>query len=114
MRELPSRRSWSGSPARWAGVLVAVMLTVVGSSRAEAGKLSWLDDVVQEVIRDAKAGGKSVIRGGDGASTSLRASGRLFVHEADEGLEVLAKRSDDLARAGRKVEDVSETLLQKR
>ena len=112
MRDVLNHRSWS--PGGWARVLVAVALAVIGSSRAEAGKLSWLDDVVQEVIRDAKVGGKSVIRGGDGASTSLRASGRLFVHEADEGLEVLAKRSDDLARAGRRVEDVSETLLQKR
>ena len=36
---------------------------------ARAGKLSWLDDVVQEVIVEAKAGGKGLAReiGGDGA-----------------------------------------------
>jgi hypothetical protein len=81
---------------------------------ARAGKLSWLDDVVQEVVRDARAGGQVAARGGDGASTGARAAGRLFAHEADEGLEVLAKRSDDLARAGRKVEQPSEALLKAR
>ena len=47
-------------------------------------------------------------------SGRARGAGRLFVHEADEGLEVLAKRSDDLARVGRRVEQPSEALLQSR
>ena len=53
---------------------------------AHAGKLSWLDDVVQDVIVEAKAGGKGLVRGGDGARTEIRGAGRLFLtHEADEG-----------------------------
>jgi hypothetical protein len=81
----------------------------------QAGKLSWLDDVIQDVILEAKAGGKSVIRGGDGARTEIRRAGRLFVsHEADETLEQFVRRSDDLAKAGRRVEQPTEALLQAR
>ena len=113
IRHVPTR---THSPWRRPGVLVALALTLglILSSPARAGKLSWLDDVVQEVVREAQAGGKAAIRGGDGASTTLRATGRLFAHEADDGLEMLVKRSDDLARAGRRVENASEALLQKR
>jgi hypothetical protein len=111
MRDVPNRRSWL---AGLACTVAALTMALVVPTPAHAGKLSWLDDVVQEVVRETRAGGKAVVRGTDGASTSLRASGRLFIHEADEGLETLAKRSDDLARASRQVEDVSESLLQKR
>ncbi len=38
-----------------------------------AGKLSWLDDVVQEVIVEAKAGGKQLVRSSDGARAEIRA-----------------------------------------
>lgn len=76
---------------------------------ARAGKLSWLDDVIQEVVLEAKAGGKATVREGHGAAT--RAAGRLFVHEADEGLEIAARRYDDLARVGRRVDQPSEALL---
>ncbi|MDR3632748.1 MAG: hypothetical protein P4L84_02870 [Isosphaeraceae bacterium] len=79
---------------------------------ARAGSLSWLDEVVQEVVRDAKAGGRAAVREGEGAGG--RAAGRLFVREADEGLEIVARRYDDLARAGRKAEAPSEALLQRR
>ena len=82
---------------------------------AQAGKLSWLDDLVQEVILEAKAGGKGLVRGGDGARTEIRGAGRLFVtHEADETLEQLVRRSEELARAGRRVEQPTEALLQAR
>jgi hypothetical protein len=80
-----------------------------------AGKLSWLDEVVQEVIVEAKAGGKQLVRGSDGARAELRGAGRLFLsHQADEGLENLVRRSDELARAGRRLEQPSEALLQAR
>ncbi|WP_165226865.1 hypothetical protein [Aquisphaera insulae] len=80
-----------------------------------AGKLSWLDDVVREVIAETKAGGKAVLRGGEAARAEARGAGRLFVrHDAEEGLEQLVKRSDDLARAGRKLEQPSEALLEGR
>ena len=54
-------------------------------------------------------------RGGDGARTEIRRVGRLFVtHEADETLEHLVRRSDELARAGRRLEQPTEALLQAR
>jgi len=109
MRNVVNRRPrFSGRLA----VLVGLALALPASARA--GKLSWLDEVVQEVVREAEAGGKAVARGGDGATATLRGTGRLFAREADEGLEVLAKRSDDLARVGRRAETASESLLQKR
>ena len=112
------QRFWSPLPIHrraLAGVLAAVGLVLLGTGSARAGKLTWLDEVVQEVVREAEAGGKIVARGGDGASTAMRGTGRLFAREADDSLEILAKRSDDLARAGRKVEgSATEALLQKR
>ncbi|GAC1472734.1 MAG: hypothetical protein NVSMB9_20340 [Isosphaeraceae bacterium] len=116
MHDVANRRSWfsatTGRRAALGGMLA--LLRVSAPTTAHAGKLSWLDDVVREVVREAEAGGKVVVRGGDGARTALRGGGRLFAHEADEGLEVLVRRSDDLARAGYKVESVSEALLQRR
>ena len=82
---------------------------------AQAGKLSWLDDVVREVIAEARAGGRSVVKGGHGARVELRSAGRLFVgHDAEEGLEQLVRRSDELARAGRRIERPTEALLETR
>jgi hypothetical protein len=82
---------------------------------AQAGKLSWLDDVLRKVIAESRAGGKSLIKGGEGAKVELRAAGRLFAsHDADEGLEQLIKRSDELARAGRRIDHPTEALLQSR
>lgn len=84
---------------------------------ARAGKLSWLDDVVQEVIAEARAGGKGLAReiGGDGAKLEARRAGKLFLsHEADEGLERLLRQSDELAQAGGKLERPAEALLESR
>ena len=115
MRDESSRYPRSKTPLRWAcGTVVALSAVLMMAGPVQAGRLSWLDDVVQEVVREARAGGKQVARGGDGASTALHASGRLFAHEADEGLEVLARRSESLAHSGRRVESSSEALLQKR
>jgi hypothetical protein len=84
-------------------------------SVALAGKISWLDDVVHEVILETRVSGKRLIRGGDGASAQLRGAGRLFLsHNADETLEQLVRRSDELAQAGRRVEQPAEALLQAR
>jgi hypothetical protein len=69
---------------------------------------------VQEVVREAGHGGRAAARGGDAASTTAHAAGRLFVHEADEGLEIIARRAEDLGRAGRRVDRPAEELLQKR
>jgi hypothetical protein len=85
------------------------------TATAQAGKLSWLDDLVQEVIIEARASGKAMVRGGDGASTEIRRGARLFLtHDADQGLEQLIKRSDELAHAGRKIEQPAEALLEAR
>jgi hypothetical protein len=112
-----SRNGWlrSARLIRWALLLTPVLGMLVSPGIARAGKLSWLDDVVQDVIVEAKAGGKRLVRGGDGASTELRRAGRLFLRsQGDEGLEQLVRRSDELARAGRRFEQPSEALLKAR
>jgi hypothetical protein len=104
--------------ARLAAVLVLGSLTLLGvPGVVRAGKLSWLDDVVQEVILEARAGGKSLARevGGDGSRAGFRRAGRLFLaHDADEGLEHLIRQSDDLAQAGRRIDRPAEALLESR
>ena len=95
MRDLPR--------ARPIALAVLAALVLAPSARA-GGKLRWLDEVVQQVVREADAGGKTVARG----------TGRLFLHEADEGLEALAKRSDDLARLARRSEQPAEAALRSR
>jgi hypothetical protein len=115
---LTSKRhsGWASSVPllRWVGAMVPVLVMLVSPGIAQAGKLSWLDDVVQDVLVEAKAGGKRLVRGGDGARTELRA-GRLFLAgQADEGLEQLVRRSEELAKAGRRFEQPSEALLKAR
>jgi len=103
-----------GGPRRIATAALAVLLAMPGAARA--GKLSWLDNVVKEVVREAEAGGKVAARGADDVAGAARAGGRLFVREAaDEGLDVVARRAEGLARAGRAaVVEPSEALLQSR
>ena len=116
MRSVPNRRGGLPELFRRSAVVALALLSgiLVATPSAEAGKINWLDDVVREVIRETEAGGRAVVRGGDGASAAVRGSARLFGREADEGLEILAKRSEDFARAGRRVENTSEALLQTR
>ena len=64
--------------------LIAVLIL---AAPAHAGKLSWLDEVVQQVVREAEAGGKVAVRAE--GRTIGRTSGRLFAREADEGLEAI-------------------------
>src|SRR5438309_91052 len=78
------RPAWLGLP-----LLAVLALVLAAPQPARASKLSWLDEVVQEVVREAKAGGRAAARG---EGTGARAAGRLFVREADEGLEVVARR----------------------
>jgi hypothetical protein len=79
---------------------------------ALAGKVSWLDDVLRRVVREAETEGKAVARAVDGPV--VRASGRMLAHDAEEGLEVLAKRSDDLARTARRLDQPAEAALKTR
>lgn len=92
-----------GTPA----MLVALTLLAMPLP-AQASKLSWLDDVLQDVVAEARAGGRAAIRG---EGSTARAAGRLLVNEADESLEAIARRSDDFVRAGRRVDAPSEALL---
>jgi hypothetical protein len=99
----------------WATVFLLVLVLLGQAGPAQAGKLSWLDDVVREVIAEARAGSRSLVKGGEAARVELRSAGRLFAErDAEEGLERLVRQSDELARAGRRIEPVSETLLQSR
>ena len=107
MRELTNRRT--RMPIVLAGGLLLAALAT--PAPALAGKLSWMDEFVQEVVRGAKAEGKAAARS---EGVAARGAGRLFVREADEGLEALAKRSDDLARATRRVDAPAEALLETR
>lgn len=108
MRVPTRRRSWSRP------ILLALGLLAPGvlPSAARAGKVAWLDDVVRQVVRDAEREGKAAGRVAE--RSAAHSAGRLFVREADEGLEALAKRSDDLARTARRVEQPSEALLEKK
>lgn len=100
---------------RLAWPVALAWLVLAQPANVWAGKLSWLDDLVQEVVVEAKAGGKQLVRNSDGARAEMRRAGRLFVtHQADEGLENLVRRSDELARAGRRLEEPGEALLQAR
>lgn len=109
MTHLLSERwpAWS----RRAALLAIVGLAAVASP-AQAGKLSWLDEVVQQAVREARAGGETVGRGADEAATT---SARLLVRESDESLATLARQSDELARtAGRGVDEPAEAALRTR
>jgi hypothetical protein len=100
---------------RWLPVVAVLPLLMLAlPTPARAGQLAWLDDVVQQVVREAENAGRAAGRGSEGAAVTARATGRLFVHEADEGLELVARRSEELARAGGRVERPAEALLQQR
>jgi hypothetical protein len=101
--------------ARLAGMVALAVVMLAQPGTVRAGKLSWLDDLVQDVIVEARASGKGLVRGGDGARTEVARAGRLFLaRDADEGLEHLVRRADELAHAGRRVEQPAEALLQAR
>ena len=108
MRMPTSRGSWS--------LGLALALAALGGLAAPAparagGKVAWLDDVIRQVVREAEAEGKVAARG---AEHSAARAGRLFAREADEGLETLARRSDDLARAAHRAEQPAEALLDRK
>ena len=96
---VPSHRA-AGRARRLALGLAVVLMMLTQSGSVQAGKLSWLDDVVRNVIVEAKSGAKGVVRGGNGTRAEVRSAGRLFiVHDADESLERLVRRSEELRAA---------------
>ncbi|WP_337177323.1 hypothetical protein [Paludisphaera sp.] len=97
--------------AGWVVVSAAALMLAPGSARA--GAFSWLDEVVRAIIAEAR-GGKAVARGGDAAAVEARAAGKLFAAGAEESLEQVAKRSDELGLAARRVDNPSELLLETR
>jgi hypothetical protein len=97
---------------RWI-VAAALVVLLAAPGTAWAGRLSWLDEVVQQVVRETEVGGRAVARGSDNGG---RVVGRLFVREAaDEGLDVVARRAEDLAKAGKSAGAApTEALLRQR
>lgn len=87
---------------------LAIAALALLPASALAGKVSWLDDVVRAAVREAEAGTKAEAKG------LARSADRLFLKGGEEGLEGLARRSDDLARAARKVEEPAEVALRTR
>lgn len=86
--------------------LVALAALAWPGASAFAGKLSWLDEVVQTAIKEADAGGKAAAR------AESHAGGRLLLKGADESLETVARRSDELTRSlGRRIEQPAEAAL---
>lgn len=90
---------------RTLSIALLMTLTLVGS--AQAGKVSWLDDVVRSAVREAEVGSRI-------ESRAIGSTSRFFAKEAEESLEGLARRSDDLARAARKVEEPVDVALRTR
>jgi hypothetical protein len=109
-----SRPALACAPRALVGIGTVLFMLWTQAS-AYAGKLSWLDDVVHEVIVEAKAGGKGIVRDGDVARAELRRAGRLFpTRNANETLEQLVRRSEELAPAGRRAGRPAEAVLQAR
>ena len=94
----------------FAGLCAGLTLAATAPARA-GGKVSWLDDVVRQAVREAEAGGRAAARV---EGRSARPAAKLFAGEADEGLEVLVKRSDDMARAARRIDAPAEAALDAR
>jgi hypothetical protein len=106
---------WSGRAGRLIAACGVALIMLGRPEFVQAGKLSWLDDVVHDVIIEAKSGAKGFVRNGDSARAEIRGSGRLFLlHDGDETLERLVRRSDELAGGARRVEPPIDALLEGR
>ena len=98
----PNRPPTSSKVVGWA-VLAASVALIAPTSAMAGGKVAWLDEVVQEVILEARSGGKALAEGE--ATATARAAGRLFAREADDGPRSPGPSgADDLARAAHRAE----------
>lgn len=86
--------------------LWVAMVFLVALPQVEAGSLSWLDDMIQASVRQADpklAGGRAT---------------KLFAREAselgDDGLGVIARRSQELARSARRSDETVDALTEAR
>ncbi len=98
---------------RTARALAAALAAVVAlmPAGAQAGQVAWLDEVVQQVVREAELGARAA---GRAEAVTARTASRLFAREADQSLTTLARRSDDLARVARRAEEPAEAALHAR
>lgn len=89
------------------GIIALAALLAAPTTARAGGKVSWLDEVVQDVIRQA--------RGADATATaSARGATKLFAKQADEPLEIVARQYDSLARTGRRLDEPADALLNSR
>lgn len=98
-------------PQRARLIALGIALLVVIAPHARAGQLGWLDEVVQQAIREADTGGRALARG---EARSARTVGKLFLEESEASLETLARRSDNLARVAGRAEAPTEAALRLR
>jgi hypothetical protein len=89
-------------------VLLVALGSLLTSGTAWAGSLGWLDEVVQQVVRETEVGGRAVARA---EGKAARSAGRLLVKDADESLEALARRSEAVARSAGKLDEPAEAVL---
>lgn len=89
------------------GVGVALSAFLISPLAVHAGSLGWLDEVVQQAVREADVGGRAVARG---EARVARSGARLFSHEAEASLETLARRAD-LGRLAKGADTQSEAAL---
>ncbi len=98
------------SNRRWIALGLLATLILLPAP-AFAGKVAWLDDVVEQAVREVEQGGRAAARA---EGRIARTSGRFFAREAEESLESLARRSDDLARMARRIDEPAEAALRTR
>lgn len=93
------------------GALAAILaIWLMAPSSAQAGRLTWLDDVLRQIVADARTGAKGALH--EGAELKV---GRLFTtRQADRGLEELVQSSADLSRTAARVEQPAQALLDAR
>ena len=73
------------------GPLLLAVLVLALPPTARAGQLAWLDEVVQQVVREAKVGGRAAVRGGDATATTAHAAGRLIRARGRRGPGALSR-----------------------
>ena len=86
--------------------LIFSILVLLQATTLTAGSLSWLDDMIQATMRQADP------------KLSTNRSARLFARETaelgDDSLGVLARRSDELSKTARIVDDPAAGLVEAR
>lgn len=102
-------------------IALAACALLAAQGRAHAGKLSWLDDLIERVVLEAKAEAKASARGAEKALARsaekplVRSGAKYFARSADDGIETAAREFDGfLKRGGRTEHSAAEALLDAR